>query len=140
MILLCVGISLSALAGGPRVTGSGVKGGVPHSKVVIVSPRFYGSYAGFGYGYAYNPFFSPFAYNSFYYPYNVQPSQPSKLDLEIEQINTDYRHDVADIRHDNTLSSSERKQKIRDLQHDKQSSILDAKQKYYNERGDDTIE
>ena len=139
MILLGVGLSLSALAGIPKVVGTGRPVGTHGTRVVVISPRGYYPYGGFGYGYGYNPFFSAYGYNSFYSPYDVYQHRPSKLDLEIQQISNDYRHDIADVRHDKTLSSTERKQAIRDLRHKKQNSIIDAQKKYIKQ-GDDTIE
>ena len=135
-MMLGVGFTFSVFAGVPKVVNGGKIGGGA-SKVIVVRPQAYNSY-GFGYNrfyspfYAYNPFYSPFAYR--------QQEQPSKLDLAIEEINNDFRHDIADVRHDKSLAGNERKQKIRDLRHEKENSIIDAKKEYYQaESGSDDV-
>jgi hypothetical protein len=137
MMILGVGLALGSAAAQPKLANGGklVGGGTP-AKVIVVRPAY--SYHPYGFGY-YNPFYSPFyGYNSFYYsPYGFQ-HMPSKLDLEIEQITNDYHHEIAEVRHDDTLSKAERKQKIRDLRHERQSNIIDAKKTYYEKRDRDT--
>ena len=123
-MILGLGLALGAAAAQPKLAGGGrFAGGGRPVKVIVARP--YGYYPS---RFGYNPFYSPFyGYNSFYYsPYAFQPS-PSKLDLEIEQINNDYHHEIADVRHDATLSKAERKQKIRDLRHEKENSVIEAK-------------
>jgi hypothetical protein len=136
MMILGVGLALGAAAAQPKLANGGrlVGGGRP-AKVIVVRP----SYGYYPYRLGYNPFYSPFyGYNAFYYsPYTFQRT-PSKLDLEIEQINNDYHHEIAEARHDETLSKSERKHKIRDLRHERQNSIIDAKKGYYEKKEKDT--
>src|SRR5947209_4838970 len=112
MMILGVGLALGAAAQPKLANGGRLAGGGTPAKVIVVRPHY--SYHPYGYGY-YNPFYSPFyGYNAFYYsPYGFQ-SMPSKLDLEIEQVNNDYHHEIAEVRHDNTLSKADKKQKIRD--------------------------
>ena len=134
ILMMMVGLALtfSAMAGGPKVASTGRIGGAP-AKVIVVRP--YTNYGyGFGGGY-YSPFYSPFyGYNRFYYsPFGYQ-RRPSKLDLEVAEITNDYHYEIADVRHDKTLSKTERRQKIRDLRHERQSSILEAKKTYYEKR------
>ena len=136
MMILGVGLTLSAFAGQPKLASGtrlsgGIRGGAP-AKVIVVRPAYnYGYYRPYGFGY-YSPFYSPYyAYNPFYSPYGYQRYE-SKLDLEIEQINNDYQHQIADARHDETLTKAGRKQKIRDLRHERENSIIEAKKGYYN--------
>ncbi len=131
IMLLSAGISLSALAGGPGVRGGGhYVGG--HTTVVVTRPYVYSS-LGVGFGFGYNPFYSPYyAYNPWYSPYAYQ--RTSKLDLDIEQIKNDYHHQIADVRHDKSLSSAERRAQIRDLRSERENSILEAQKNYYHPR------
>lgn len=138
MMILGVGLTLGATAATPKLaSGRGLGGGRP-AKVIVVRPVYhsYGFYRPYGFGYS--PFYSPYyAYNPFYSPFGYQRYQ-SKLDLQIEQINNDYHHEIADVRHDKTLSKAERRQKIRDLRHEKANSIIDAKKDYYQSKAKDT--
>lgn len=132
IMLLGAGISLGAFAGigGPRGSG-GVHYGGGHTTVIISSPYGFRS-SGFGYGY--NPFYSPYyAYNPFYSPYGYR-QQPSKLDFDIAQINNNYHHDIAGTRHDKSLSRADRKAKIRDLRNERENSVLQAQNSYYHPR------
>lgn len=138
MIVLGLGLTLTVFAGGPKVV-SGGRIGSGASKVIVVRPHAY-----YSRGFGYSPFYSPFySYNPFYLPFAYrQQEQPSKLDLAIEEVNNDFHHDIADVRHDKSLSTGERKQKIRDLRREKDNSIVDAKKDYYNSedrRDDNTI-
>ncbi len=132
MMILSVGLALSAFAGQPKLASGTTIGGAP-AKVIVAHPYTFHSY-GFGYypyRFGYSPFYSPYiGNNAFYYPYGYRPA-PSKLDLEISEINNDYHHQIADVRHDKTLSKADRKQKIRDLRHDRENSVIEAKEKYY---------
>ena len=135
--MLGLGLTLSVFAGVPKVVNGGRIGGV--SKVIVVRPHAYNSY---GFGFGYNPFYSPFySYNPYYSPFAYrQQAPPSKLDLAIEEINNNFHHDIADVRHDKSLSGDERRQQIRDLRHEKENSITDAKKDYYHsESGSDDV-
>jgi len=137
MMILGLGLTLGATAAQPKLANGGGRfiGGSRPAKVIVVRPS-YGYYP-YRFGY-YNPFYSPFyGYGAYYSPYAFQRT-PSKLDLEIDQINNDYHHEIAEVRHDKTLSKSERKDKIRDLRHEKQSSIIDAKKGYYEKQQRDS--
>lgn len=129
--MLALGITLSALAGGPVVVGGGHINGGGHTTVIVTRPYIYGSY-GLGMGYGYSPFYSPYyGYNPFYSPFAYR-QRPSKLDLDIEQIRNDYSHNIADVRHDKTLPATERRAKIRDLRHERNNTIIEAEKSYYH--------
>lgn len=99
--------------------------------VVVVPRSYYNPYA-FGLrSYGMNPYY--------YYPrfgYGFAPMaeyrQPTQLELKIEQIRGDFRHEITEVRHDKSITKSERKKRIRQLKHERDNAILSAKQDYYN--------
>ncbi len=108
-------------------------------KVVRVAPHprthvSVGVGLGYGYGYGYYPY-SPFGYNPWYaYPPGpgyYRSSRPSKLDLEIQDINNDYKDKIWSARHDESLSRKQRRQAVHDLKHQRDNDILQAKKDYY---------
>lgn len=129
-MILGLGLAWSATAQPRLASGTRIGGASAPAKVVTVRPYAYHPYA-YNYRFGYRPFYSPYyGYNAFFYsPY---AAQPSGLDLEIEQINNDYHQQIADVRHDATLTRAERRQQIRDLRHEKENSIIAAKEKYYH--------
>lgn len=122
LIVICaLGLTLSASA----------------QKVVRVAPhpRTHVSVGvGFGGGYGYYPY-SPYWYNPWYaYPPGpgyYRSSRPSKLDLEIQDINNDYKDKIWSARHDESLSGKQRRQAVHDLKHQRDTDILQAKKDYY---------
>jgi hypothetical protein len=124
-IMLVTGIALGSMAQGRGIhggIGGRFSGGV---RTVVVVPGYgygyspYGFYPGFGYGFGYG--FGPQA-----------RTVTTKLDLEIEQIKSDYHHEISDVKHDKSIPKDERKQKVRDLKHERDNAIISAKQSYYN--------
>ncbi|MGN6615617.1 MAG: hypothetical protein ACTHJ5_00450 [Ilyomonas sp.] len=101
----------------------------PKVRVVRVIPA-YGYRPFYGYKYGFNSFYSPFGYDRFAYPYGYY--RQSELDLQIEKINNDYQHDISTVRHDKSLTKTERKKEIRDLRHERNNAIIEAKKNYYN--------
>jgi len=79
------------------------------------------------YPYGYNPYYG-------YPPGYYYGSRPTKLDLEIQDIQNDYKHQIWSVRHDESLSRRDRRQKVHDLKHERDSEILQAKKDYYNNR------
>jgi len=136
MMILGVGLALGASATQPKLASGSSISGRP-AKVIVVRPYILHSYGYYPYRFGYNPFYAPYAYNPYYSPFAYQ-HQPSKLDLEVEQITNDYHHEIAEVRHDNTLSKAERRQKIRDLRHERKNSIIEAKKGYYDSKEKDT--
>ena len=122
LIVICaLGLTLSASA----------------QKVVRVAPqpRTHVSVGvGLGYGYGYYPY-SPYWYNPWYayppgYGYGYR-SRPTKLDLQIQDINNDYKDKIWSARHDESLSRKQRRQEVHDLKHQRDNDILQAKKDYY---------
>jgi hypothetical protein len=89
---------------------------------------------GFGAGYGYYPY-APYWYNPWYaYPPGpgyYRSARPSKLDLEIQDINNDYKDKIWSARHDESLSRKQRRQAVHDLKHQRDNEILQAKKDYY---------
>jgi hypothetical protein len=122
LIVICaLGLTLSASA----------------QKVVRVAPhpRTHVSVGvGLGYGYGYYPY-APYWYNPWYayppgYGYGYR-SRPTKLDLQIQDINNDYKDKIWSARHDESLSRKQRRQEVHDLKHQRDNEILQAKKDYY---------
>lgn len=129
IIAMLAGLAITMGAMAYPIHGGGIgRGGASHT-VVVVRPSYYG-------GFGYRPLYSSWGYNSLYSPYygyGYAP-RPSKLDLNIAQINNDYSEQIADVRHDKSLSGSERRSQIRDLRHDRDNSVIEAKRDYYQPR------
>jgi hypothetical protein len=107
-------------------------------KVVRVVPRYPRTHVAVGVGLGGWGPYSPYYYNPWYaYPpgyYYGYGARPTKLDLEIEDIRNDYKHQIWSVRHDESLSRKERRQKVNDLKHERDNEILQAKKDYYNKR------
>ncbi len=89
----------------------------PHTRVIV----------GVGAGY-YSPYYYPF-YS--YPPYGYGYWRPSRLELKIEDIQADYKDRIYSVRHDKSISKSERKATIRQLKSDRELAIHDAQRNYY---------
>jgi hypothetical protein len=80
------------------------------------------------YGY-YPAYYYPGYYDyGFYRPYY---SRPSRLELQIEDIQSDYRDRIWSARHDDRLSKRERKIKIHQLKSEREEAIRNAERNYY---------
>lgn len=138
-LLLAAGLTTGAFAQSKVIRGN-INPRPANSKTttVVVVPR--GYYPSRGY----NPYYG-YGYRSYgMYPYGYYPGfgfgfapqaeyrQPTKLDLEIEEIRSDFSHEISDVRHDKSLAKSDRKKRIRDLKHERENAIISAKQAYYN--------
>ncbi len=84
------------------------------------------------YAYGYNPYYyRPWYYNG-YSPYNsYNYSRPTKLDMEIRDIENEYSDRIESVRMDETLSGKERRHLIRDLRNERDDRIYDLKKNYY---------
>ena len=82
---------------------------------------------------AYAPFYSPF-YSPFYpfgYPYGYGYNRPSKLDLKIQDIRNDYKDRIWSVKHDDSLTHKEKRQKVHELKQERDRDINDTKRNYY---------
>ena len=87
----------------------------PGTRVVVS----YGAY------YPYDPFYSPYwSYRPYYY-------RPSRLALQIEDIQSDYKDRIWSAKHDDRLSKRERKIKVHQLKSQREQAIRDAERNYY---------
>ena len=126
MITLTIGLALGATA--QKVVGHGTVRYRPAPRV-IVRPSI-----GFGYGFApyygwYNPWYSPFGYDPYYYR-----NKPSRLDLEIQDIRTDYADRIQSVRLNKDVPRKERRKMINELKTDRDKAIIQAKRDYYYNR------
>lgn len=139
VVLLSIGLTLGASAqpkiGGMFRGGGNIGGGGGHyvrPQVTVIAPyTYFRPYYGFGYGFGYSPFYDPF------YRYPRLQSQPSQLDLQIEDIRNDFQYRISTVRHDKSLAKDVRKQQIRDLKHQREDAIIEAKKNYYAQKDND---
>jgi len=77
----------------------------------------------------YYPYYSyPYGYSYLGQPYYYRPS---RLTLEIEDIQSDYQDRIWSVRHDNSISKRERRMRIHDLKSQRDQAIRDAERNYY---------
>ncbi len=94
-------------------------GGFYHPRTTVV----------FGGGF-YSPFYSPF-YFGYPYPYATAPYQPTKLDMQINDIKNEYADKIESVRLDKDLSGKERRAQVREFRRERDSAVLEAKRNYY---------
>lgn len=140
IIFFSLGLTLCATAQ-PKIGGhfqGGIRSGGSHGggvryvrpRVTVIAPyaRMYPYYRpGLSLGFGYSPFYDPF-YNQRY------ETEPTQLDLQIEDIKNNYDYKISSAKDDKTLSKDERKQLVRDLKHQKDQEIIDAKKSYYSSK------
>ena len=112
-----VAIASAQAKGGGHYYGGGGRYYHPHTRVFV----------GVGGGY-YSPYYYPFYP---YAPYSYGYWRPSKLELKIQDIQADYKDRIYSVRHDKSISKSERKATIRQLKSDRELAIHDAQRNYY---------
>lgn len=125
LLIILFSLGLTVAASAQHVRGGGYHGG---GRRVVVVPSYSMSIGAFAPYYGYG-FYNPWLYGN---PYgsNYSP-RPSKLDLQIEDINADFKDKKWSVKHGQNLSRQERKQKIHELKVDRDQQILDAKKNYY---------
>jgi hypothetical protein len=123
MIMITIGLALGASAQ-KRVV---VRGGGYH----YVGPR-----VSVGLGLGYSPFYSPYGlYSPWYYPpygYNYG-YRPSRLDLTIQDIKTDYADRIKSVRM-GEMTRREKRQTIAELKIERDKAITQARRDYYYRR------
>ena len=97
----------------------------------------------------YSPYYSPYrsSYHSPFYrsypyrssrsfPYYSEPvySRPSELEMEISDLRADYNDRIWTVRHDKSLSKSERKAEIRRLKSERDRAVRNAEYNYQRRR------
>lgn len=125
MITIAIGLALGVSA--QKVVG---RGGGYHGR-----PR-----VSVGLGFGYSPFYSPWGYG-FYspwmyspYAYNYGSSRPSRLDLTIQDIKSDYNDRIKSVRMQDDLTGREKRQTIRELRDDRDKAVVQAQKDYYYKR------
>jgi hypothetical protein len=116
IIIFALGLTLSASA----------------QKVVHMAPHVVRPRVVVGVG-AY-PFYSPWSmYSPFYAypPYYGYYHRPTRLELQVQDIQNDYKDRIWSARHDNGLTRRERRQKVHELKHDRDQAIIQARRDYY---------
>lgn len=81
-------------------------------------------------GYGYYPYY-PMYYDYGFWGQPYYYHRPSKLTLEIEDIQSDYKDRIKSVRHDDRLTKGERKEKIRELKSERDLAIRDAERNYH---------
>lgn len=130
IIVFSLGLALGASAQYKgRIAGGGARIVRPHVIIGGYAPVVPYLGLGYGYGYGLNPFYG-------FPPYSYRSSRPSKLDLRIEDIKLDYKDRIWSVKHDNSLSRKDRKEKVKELKHEKDDAVSNAKRNYYKTRSD----
>jgi hypothetical protein len=135
LVVVLVALGLAFGASAQRSKGSGSTHPAPSKRVVIVrsySP--FSPYFGYGWGspfYGYSPYnaYSPFGYgfnNGYRYD-----RRPTKLDLQVEDIQNDFQDRITSVRHDDDLSRKEKRKKVQELKDARERAITEAKKNYY---------
>lgn len=128
IILLVIGAAIGASA--QKFVPRGGYYHAPRPRVSVgvgIGAPFYGwgyrpMYPYYGYGYG-HPFYPGWGYSV----------RPSKLALEIEDIQNEYQARIAEVRHDKSVPRKERKRQIRELKAERDREIIEAKRRYYRE-------
>ena len=88
-----------------------------------------------------SPYSSPFYRSNPYrssrsFPYYSEPvySRPSELEMEISDLRADYNDRIWTVRHDKSLSKSERKAEIRRLKSERDRAVRNAEYNYQRRR------
>ena len=124
LLILLVSVGLAMSASAQKV----IRGGHYHRPGrVIVAPSF-----GFGYYSPFNRYYSPW-----YYPYGYDYSyrqKPSRLELELQDIRTDYADRIKSVRLNKEVPGKERRQTIRELKTERDKALIQAQKDYYYNR------
>ena len=87
--------------------------------------------------YSQSPFYRSNPYRSSgSFPYYSTPvySRPSGLEMEISDLRADYNDRIWSVRHDKSLSKSERKAEIRRLKSERDRAVREAEYSYHRRR------
>jgi hypothetical protein len=115
--IIIVSTASAQVKGGGHYYRGGERYFHPHARVIV----------GVGAGY-YSPYYYPF-YS--FPPYCYGYWRPSRLELKIQDIQADYKDRIYSVRHDKSMSKSERKALIHQLKSDRELAIHDAQRNYY---------
>jgi hypothetical protein len=127
IIILFSGVTLSAVA--QKFVPRGGHRYAPRPRVSVgvgIGAPFY------GWGYGYGPGYPYYGYGYPFYPGGGYSVRPSRLSLEIEDIQNNYQAHISEVRHDKSLPRKERKKEIRQLKAARDKEIIEAKRRYYS--------
>ena len=134
VIMVVLGLTVSAGA------QTKVRGNMPvRSRIIIAAPVYPSMGMGFGFGFGNrwgSPFYDPFQpFNDPFYRNRMGARQvmPSELQLQMDEINNEYKYRIATTREDKSISGKERRQKIRELKYEQESAILDVRRDFQKE-------
>ncbi len=81
---------------------------------------------------------SSYGYRSPYYsspyPGTYSYRRPSQLDLQIQNVENEYRDRKWSVKNDKTLSRQQRKAEVQNLKYQKEKDILELRRNYYKRR------
>jgi hypothetical protein len=117
--LLIIGLALALTVG---ASAQKIRGGFYRPRTYVV----------LGGGFGYSPFYSPF-YNP-YFPGYYSYHRPSKLDMQIADIKSDYNDRIWSVRHDKTVPRRQRRKEIHELRHERDIAVSDAERNYHLRR------
>ncbi len=89
-------------------------------RIVYYHPYYWHPYYGFNYNWYYGR-------NAYYYYH------PTKLDRQIQDIESEYSDRIYSVKQDDSLSHHDRRVKVRELKHERDQAISDAKKNYYKQ-------
>jgi hypothetical protein len=91
----------------------------------------------------YSPFYSPFGFYTYpfgyapfgfpYNPYGMGYSQPTQLQKKEADIRADYQDRIYSVRHDDSLSSKQKRQAVRELKDQRKQDIKSLVENYHRE-------
>jgi hypothetical protein len=118
LVVILVSLMIVLTASAQRKFGGGHHYYRPRTRVIVGVGGYYPYYPVFPYSYYWG---SPYYYDR----------PPSRLELKIEDIRSDYKDRIWSVRHDSKLSKGERKREIRELKSERDQAIRDAERNYY---------
>jgi hypothetical protein len=118
--LLIIGLALAMTVGVSAQKGRGGFHSRPRTYVVV------------GGGFGYSPFYSPF-YNP-YYPGYYGYHRPSKLEMQIDDIKSDYNDRIWSAKHDTNIPRRQRRKEVHELRHQRDEAVRAAERNYHLRR------
>ena len=140
--MVCLAVVITTAASAQKYN----RGRYPQPRVrtsisVGVGSPYYSPYRSPYYSPFRSPYSSPFYRSNPYrssrsFPYYSEPvySRPSELEMEISDLRVDYNDRIWTVRHDKSLSKSERKAEIRRLKSERDKAVRNAEYSYQRRR------
>ncbi|HJU46280.1 MAG TPA: hypothetical protein VJ647_05810 [Chitinophagaceae bacterium] len=130
IIILFAGVAIEASAQ-KFVPRGGVRHYAPRPRV-SVGVGIGAPWGWYGPGYPYYGYGAPYYWGDPYYN-GWGYGRPSKLSLEIADIQNDYQARIWEVRHDKSIPRKERKKEIRQLKAQRDREVIEAKRRYYRD-------